>query len=370
MIERSFLRHLTPAMTRERGLETVRAGFGAFVGLLLCAGLVRLVPGTVALPLYLFAPLGASAVLVFAVPNSPLAQPFSAVAGNMVSAFVAVAVLQAVPPPWAVAVAVGAAIAAMMLVRALHPPGGAVALLAALDPEPALAAGWLFPLVPVGACTAVLVLGGVVYNRVTGRVYPFRHAPAQPRPEEAPRLGLSTEELERLLHRFHQSANLGAVDLGRLLAAAEAEAAEHRFDGVMCGDIATEALISVAPETPVKEVAGLFGAHSIKSLPVIDRDGVFTGIVQQADLMPVLAKGGMGAGRMKAREVMRPPENAVTHDMPVGRLLNRMARQDVQVVPVMRAGRLIGLLTRSDIVMLLLQGADGRRGVVDGPEGA
>lgn len=354
------LRHLTPAMTREGGIETLRAGVGAFAGLLLCAGLVIVVPGTAGLPLYLFAPLGASAVLVFAVPNSPLAQPFSAVAGNMVSAVVVVAVLQVLPQPWSAAVAVGGAVAVMMLARALHPPGGAVALLAALDPEPVLAAGWLFPLVPVGVCTAVLVLGGVAYNRATGRVYPFRHAPGPPRPEEAPRLGLSTEELEALLLRFHQSANLGAVDLGRLLAAAEEEAARHRFEGVTCGDIATEALISVTPDTPVREIAETFGARAIKSLPVIDGDGVFSGIVQQADLMPVLAKGGRAPGRLKAKDVMRAAENAVAHDMPVGRLLNRMGRQEVQVVPVLRAGRLIGILTRSDIIRLLLQGAEGR----------
>ncbi|MEQ8431842.1 MAG: HPP family protein [Roseovarius sp.] len=350
-------------MRRESAAETVRAGVGALAGLLLCGAFVAFVPGPAGGSLYLFAPLGASAVLIFAVPNSPLAQPFSAIAGNMVSALVAVAVLQVVPLQWAaVAVAVGAAIAAMMLVRALHPPGGAVALLAALDPKAALAASWLFPVVPVGACTAVLVLGGVVYNRLSGRVYPFRHAPGPPAPEAAPRLGLSTEELEGLLHRFHQSANLGAVDLGRLLAAAEAEAARHRFEGVTCGDLATEALITVGPETSVKEVARLFRAHAIKSLPVIDGDGVFAGIVQQADLMPVLAKGGLGAGRARAREVMRAPENAVAHDMPVGHLLNRMARQEVQVVPVLRAGRLIGILTRSDIIRLLLRGAE-RRGV-------
>lgn len=72
----------------------------------------------------LVAPLGATAVLVFCVPNSPLAQPWSAVVGNVTSAIVALLVLRFVPAPWATGGAVGAAVVAMMLMRALHPLEG------------------------------------------------------------------------------------------------------------------------------------------------------------------------------------------------------------------------------------------------------
>ncbi|MGR3633416.1 MAG: HPP family protein [Limimaricola soesokkakensis] len=110
----------------------------------------------------LVAPLGATAVLVFCVPNSPLAQPWSAVVGNVTSALIALLAIRFVPAPWASGVAVGAAIAAMMVMRALHPPGSAVALLMALDPAPVLEAGPIFALMPVGVTTAALVLAAIV----------------------------------------------------------------------------------------------------------------------------------------------------------------------------------------------------------------
>ncbi len=75
---------------------------------------------------------GASAILIYAVPNSPLAQPWLAICGNVISAVAAIAVLRTVPMPWAPALAVAAAIFALMIPRALHPPGGAIALLACL----------------------------------------------------------------------------------------------------------------------------------------------------------------------------------------------------------------------------------------------
>ncbi len=99
--------------------------------------------------------------------------------------------IRLVPGAWSVGVAVGAAIAAMMFVRALHPPGGAVALLMALNPAPALETGPLFALMPVGVTTTVLVLTAVLYNRATGRVYPFRQPKNDDAGEIAPRLGLA-----------------------------------------------------------------------------------------------------------------------------------------------------------------------------------
>nr|WP_264210556.1 HPP family protein [Leisingera thetidis] len=315
----------------------------------------------------LLAPLGASAVLVFAVPNSPLAQPWSAVGGNVISAVAAVAVLQTVPSPWGPALAVAAAIFAMMLARALHPPGGAIALLAALDPEPVLKAGYVFALAPVGVLTAALVLAAVLYNWITGRTYPFRQ-PGQPAVQSQEiRLGLSNEELEDLLQRFHQTSNIGVADLGRLLAAAEEEAAQHRFESVTCGSIMTQDLLTVAPDVPIDRIAQMFRSQSIKSLPVVDAKGAFAGIILQSDLINALIRDG-SSGRFRparraaltAKDVMQPPSGAVPQDLPVGTLLNRLAAQGVQSVPVTSEGRLVGILTRTDIIGLLLQGAQNR----------
>ncbi|WP_370209060.1 HPP family protein, partial [Pararhodobacter marinus] len=82
------LKSLGPAVARVSGREAFRAGGGALIGLGL-AGLFVLSPqGDPRLGLYLVAPFGATSVLLFAVPNSPLAQPWSAVVGNTVAALV------------------------------------------------------------------------------------------------------------------------------------------------------------------------------------------------------------------------------------------------------------------------------------------
>lgn len=358
--------HLSPALPAFHGAEQLRAGIGAMIGISLCALMVHLGVGLGMVSLYLVAPLGATAVLVFCVPNSPLAQPWSAVAGNTVSALVAFLAVMIVPGDWSAGFAVGAAIMAMMFIRALHPPGGAVALLTALDPAPALQIGPFYALVPVGVMTAALVVSGVIYNRATGRVYPFRQPESPGSGDAIPRLGLSNAQLGVLLDRFNQTANLGVVDLGRLLAAAEAEAAQHRFDGTTCADIMTTGLITIRPETSLTEAARLFRSHAIKSLPVVDSQMKLLGLVLQADLLDAMATHDRHAGwtprntRRRVSQVMRPAARSVPHDMPVGALLNRLAAQGSEVIPVTRGDRLVGILTRSDIIRLLLQGAEER----------
>ena len=97
--------------------------------------------GLLAYPL-LIAPLGASAVLIYAVPASPLAQPWSVVVGNTLSAIMALIVLRlGLPPVVALGLAALLALAAMPFARALHPPGGAVAVATVLAANPGSHAG-------------------------------------------------------------------------------------------------------------------------------------------------------------------------------------------------------------------------------------
>lgn len=211
-------RGFAPAMGGPKLIDLARAGFGAGLGLLL-AGLALRELGLG----WLIAPFGASAVLVYAVPNSPLAQPWSVVMGNTLSALVALAVITALPhADWAIPLAVALAIATMLATRALHPPGGAVALLVALGGK----AEWLPILGPILAGSCLLVAIGIPWNRAVGRVYPFRqpaqpgtHGTIDPKPEE--RIGLDPAELATILDDFRQSSNVGVADLARLVGAAE-----------------------------------------------------------------------------------------------------------------------------------------------------
>ena len=140
--------------------------------------------------LWFIAPMGASAVLLFGVPSSPLAQPWSIVGGNVVSALIGVTVGMWVPQlALACGLAAGLAIAAMYFLRCLHPPGGAVALTAILGGAGVPSAGYHFVLTPVLLNSAMLALLAIIFNNLVGRRYPHSLAAEEVKPKVVP-LGL------------------------------------------------------------------------------------------------------------------------------------------------------------------------------------
>ena len=174
MIKTFFFPILAGATLRDRLVACLAAALGIGLTALLSALLID--GRTAAL---LVAPMGASAVLIFAVPSSPLAQPWPVVGGNVLSALVGITIAWAVPiPALAAGLAVAVAILVMSLTRSLHPPGGAAALLAVLGGPGVASAGYWFAAVPVGLNAVMLALLGVLIHRFTGHSYPHRAVPA------------------------------------------------------------------------------------------------------------------------------------------------------------------------------------------------
>lgn len=213
---RLFRPILAGATFSDRLIACLGAALGIGLIALACMGRLTLPPGTPEI----VAPIGASAVLVFAVPASPLAQPWPVLGGNTIGALVGVAFAQALgPTPLAAGLAVGAAILLMSLARCLHPPGGAAALVGVIGGPAVAEAGWLFPLLPVALNSALLAVAAVAFHRFSGHSYPHRAAPAQPQPAFLP------QDLDRALEAEHETFDIAREDLERLLARVEAEAA-------------------------------------------------------------------------------------------------------------------------------------------------
>ncbi len=344
-------RALGPAIPAIPPREAVRASAGVALALGLLAAFVLPPHIDLAHGFYLVGPLAASAALLFAMPNSPLAQPWSVLVGNVASALAAVAVLHLVPGPvLGLALAVGAAILAMMGLRALHPPGAAVAMTAALNPDATRELGYHFALAPVGLGTAALVLLAFLYARLTGRVYPMRqpHGPNRfgTRDRPAPqRLGLGAEELEAILRANRQQANLGPEDLSRLIAAAEQQAAGQRLGAIRCADLMARDLVTVAPETPVAEVAQIFRQHRFTSVPVTE-GARMVGLIFQIHLIG--APPGAEAADVMEREVPR-----VEPETSAGALLPILGEGRMDAIPVVEEDRLVGIVTRTDLVAAL-----------------
>lgn len=348
-----ILRTLGPVIASTPPIEAVRAGLGALAGLAV-AGLFAMSPAMdPGLGLYLIAPFGASSVLLFAVPNSPLAQPWPAVVGNTVAALIGVAACLVIADPvLRIALAVGCAITATILCRALHPPAGAVAMTAAMSPDAVAELGFRFALTPVAAGTILLVLLAAVYARLTGRHYPLRqfdddhpHRTRDPAPDH--RLGLSEEQLNDILERYRHSFNLGAEDLARLVGAAELQAAAQRIGPVNAADIMSRDLVTVPPDAPVDRVADLFRQHRFTSIPVVGPSDRYLGVIFQVHLI-----GRQPAGS-KARNIMLTQIPRATATTPLGTLLPLMADGQVDAVPVLVDDRILGIVTRTDLISAL-----------------
>ena len=116
------------------------------------------------------APFGAAAVLVFAVPNSPLAQPRNLIFGNLLGGIVSIVMVSLFgSEPWVMALSVATAIKIMQVTKTLHPPGGAVALVGVMSQ-----AKWSFLFTPVLLGSIILLICTVIFNNLMpGRSYPI-----------------------------------------------------------------------------------------------------------------------------------------------------------------------------------------------------
>ena len=206
--------------------DRLRACLGALLGI----GLTSAISAAVVHPqgafLLIAAPMGAAAVLVFAVPASPLAQPWSVIGGNIIAALVGVTVRMLVPmPELAAPIAVGAAILMMSLTRSLHPPAGAVALTAVVGGPAVIDAGFAFVLVPIALNAIILTACGILFHRFSGHSYPHRVPVAASVPTEA---ALRAEDLDKALADLGETLDVSREDLDLLFDRVEHHAAQRR----------------------------------------------------------------------------------------------------------------------------------------------
>ena len=153
--------------------------------------------------------MGASAVLLFAVPHGKLSQPWALFGGHLVSALVGVACYQWVPEAYlAAGLAVGLAIGAMHVCRCIHPPGGATALAAVIGGPAIHAAGYDYLFVPILLNTVIIFSVAFVFNNVfPWRRYPVSMMRFSERPQARP------VNLDHLIERKHIQQALDDMDL-------------------------------------------------------------------------------------------------------------------------------------------------------------
>ena len=349
--------------------ERWRAFLGAGLGILITALVSRWLVDPAVSATWLVAPMGASAVLVFAVPGSPMAQPWAVLGGNTLSALAGITcAIWIGDPVWAAAAGVGLALGLMFAFRCVHPPGGATALLAVL----LHATSYRFALFPVLVNSLLLVLCGVVYNHLTGRAYP--HAQRSPGPQPAEPARFSASDLDAALVHYNQVLDVSRDDLEQLLHYAELSAYQRNLGELRCADLMLQAPTAVQFGTSLSDAWKLMRQQHLKVLPVIDRTRRIVGIVTAADFLRQANLDELdGLGERLRALVQR---NGLTHSSKpevVGQIMTRkvqvtgVQRHAIDLVPLFSAGghqhipvidaenRLVGLISQSDLVRALYQ---------------
>jgi CBS domain-containing protein len=139
-------------------------------------------------------------------------------------------------------------------------------------------------------------------------------------------------------------------------------------------DIMTREVVTVGPDTSVAEIAALLHENRITAVPVVDAERHVLGIVSEGDLLgrppagsprgwwlrlfderAVLLEEIATARHLKAHDVMTRPAVTVVEDTPVDVLASLMRRRRVKRLPVLRDGKLAGLVSRADVLDALVR---------------
>ncbi len=345
---RRAFRLFAPILAGSSLRERMIACLGALVGIALTGMICRFVLGDhTSLPL-IVAPLGASAVLLFAVPASPLAQPWSIIGGNTISALIGVVVAHLVHDQiLAIGFGVSIAIAAMSFARCLHPPGGATALTAIIGGPAVTSAGFLFPFVPVGLNSLLLVALGLLFHKVSRHTYPHRAITPVPNTHQtadissALRGGFTPGDIDKALETLKETFDISPEDIESLLRQVELQAMLRTHGDILCEDIMSRDVVTVGIWDDVELARMRLLKHNVRALPVINRQGHLVGTI---GLREILSKTGDIGVRMS-------PAAAVSERTPAVALLPTLTDGRTHAVIVVDHDQTIaGLITQTDLL--------------------
>lgn len=362
--------------------ESSRSAFAALVGLAITLGFTAVWLGS-GPALTLLPPLGASAVILFALPGSPLAQPWPFLGGSFFAALIGLACAALLPAPLLAALlAVPLAIFATGLTRSTHPPAGAQALLFATSGQMFLGHGLLHALAPLLANLGGMFLGVMVVNNlIQGRRYPaLPPANAQGTRDVPPlrRTGLQDEDLRHAMRRQASLLDVSQQDLQTLFDAAAAHAAQ-RASGLLCRDIMSRDVLTVGLHASPEDAWRLLSSHHIKALPVVDAGHRVAGVLTRSDFLRPLvsepaaslsarlaeflrARPGGPAAPPRVSDLMQTEVLVAQADAPVMELVASLCHSQHRHIPVVdERRRLVGMITQSDLLAALFQQLAGQK---------
>ncbi|WP_198264647.1 HPP family protein [sulfur-oxidizing endosymbiont of Gigantopelta aegis] len=284
-----------PAKTTVSVNEKVISALAALVSI----GLIMLVSqqflDAYALP-WIVASMGASAVLLFAVPKGPLSQPWPFIAGHLLSAFIGISIAKLISDPLiAASLAVSLAIFVMYLTRSLHPPGGATALTAVVGGSAIADLGYWYMLTPITINIIVMLIWALIINNLLpNRCYPNgikdlgkskKHSDnTQEDALNRPNL-LHRNDLHNALKEMDVFIDVSEDELNKIFNLSLMHTHKKKMGEILCRDIMTSNVISVDYDTDIEQVWELLVEYRVHAFPVIDRVGHVLGVISMDDFL-------------------------------------------------------------------------------------
>ncbi len=288
---KSFLSLFLPPANTTSLTEKLISGLAGFLGI----GLVMLVSQQFLpnddIP-WIVASMGASAVLLFAVPLGPLSQPWSFVGGHFISALVGISVAKFIPNVvFASAFAVGLAISLMYISACLHPPGAATALVTVVGSPSILEMGYGFLVFPLALNLAVMLSFALFINNIlprryypnTVKAYRDKNKPIQNK--EPITLSVSREDIKYALKEIDAYVDVSDENLSHIFNLSATHARRKRMGEIYVKDIMRADVITAEYGDTLESLWILMAKHKIHSIPITDKLNRLEGILTIADFL-------------------------------------------------------------------------------------
>ena len=348
--------------------------------IVLMAGITQQFSPSSAYPI-IIASMGASAVIVFIIPNSPLAQPWPLVGGQLVSAMVGLVCAQLFTDTiLASASAVGGSVLIMLLLRCLHPPGAATALTPIMAGSPITALGYSFVLLPVGLNVAIMLITAIVINRwLLHHEYPNVPQQADHNKHQRSTLiqetqltGISEQDVEHALESMNMFMDVSKGDLSKLLSNAQLHSFKRYRGAITCADIMVKDSLTVEYGTAVEEAWRVMQSEKLKAMPVIDRARRVIGIITWNDFFKFITVENNETFQEKFKafirrtpdittnkpesvgHIMTAPVSVLPENTSIAELIPLMSDQGFRQIPIVNSeNRLVGMVYQANLIAAL-----------------
>ena len=120
---------------------------------------------------------------------------------------------------------------------------------------------------------------------------------------------------------------------------------------MIASDIMTRKVFTISPEASVQEAAQLLYQERISGVPVVNADDGIIGIITEADIISKASREGLRVADIMSHEII-----AVTEDTPINEIALLLSERKIKRVPVLSEGKLVGIVSRADIVHAVAEG--------------